>query len=51
GDLGSIWREWVQDASLLTAEGVGDDVGHYLPEEASAIIGAAIKDFVDKVTK
>ncbi|KAG9562993.1 alpha/beta hydrolase, partial [Aureobasidium melanogenum] len=51
GDLGSIWREWVQDASLLTAEGVGDDVGHYLPEEASTIIGTATKEFVEKVTK
>ncbi|KAI4726677.1 alpha/beta hydrolase [Aureobasidium sp. EXF-10728] len=51
GDLGSIWKEWMQDASLLTAEGVGDDVGHYLPEEASTVIGTAIKGFVDKVSK
>lgn len=51
GDLGSIWRDWVQDASLLTADGVGNDVGHYLPEEASTVIGTAIKDFVEKVTK
>lgn len=51
GDVESIWKDWVQDASLLTAQGVGDDVGHYLPEEASTAIGSAIQDFVVKVTK
>ncbi|KAI4816114.1 alpha/beta hydrolase [Aureobasidium sp. EXF-8845] len=51
GDVESIWKEWVQDASLLTAQGVGDDVGHYLPEEASIVIGSALQDFVAKVTK
>jgi pimeloyl-ACP methyl ester carboxylesterase len=51
GDVESIWKDWVQDASLLTAQGVGDDVGHYLPEEASTVIGSALKGFVEKVTK
>jgi pimeloyl-ACP methyl ester carboxylesterase len=51
GDVESIWKDWVQDASLLTAQGVGDNVGHYLPEEASIVIGSAIQDFVVKVTK
>ncbi|KEQ90918.1 hypothetical protein AUEXF2481DRAFT_44653 [Aureobasidium subglaciale EXF-2481] len=50
-DVGAIWKDWVKDASLLTARSVGDGVGHYLPEEASTVIGKAVKDFVAQVTK
>lgn len=51
GDVEAIWKDWVQESSLLTAQGVGDDVGHYLPEEASQVVGRAIQDFVGRVTK
>jgi hypothetical protein len=50
-DIGSIWKDWVKDPSLLTAQGVGQDFGHYLPEEASEIVGKAIKDLLEKVMK
>lgn len=51
GDVGAIWREWVDDGERLEAVGVGEGVGHYLPEEASEFVAGRIADFVDKVTK
>ena len=47
GDLGSIWKNWVKDGVELKCQGVGDDVGHYLPEEAADVIGKAVMTFVD----
>lgn len=49
GDVGGIWRDWVKDGVDLTARGVGNGVGHYLPEEASEEVGKAIIEIVDRV--
>lgn len=49
GDLGSIWRNWVKKDVPVKAVGCGEDVGHYLPEEASDFIAATISGFVDEL--
>lgn len=51
GDVESVWKQWVKEGVYLKAQGVGDDVGHYLPEEASEVIGNAILEHVERVTK
>ncbi|THY44367.1 alpha/beta hydrolase [Aureobasidium pullulans] len=51
GDVEAIWKQWFKDESLLTAQGVGDDAGHYLPEEANKFVGKAMNDFLNKVMK
>jgi len=50
GDVGSIWKDWVENEAQLKAIGCGDGVGHYLPEESHNLIGNSILDFVKKVS-
>ncbi|GAB7354147.1 hypothetical protein MBLNU459_g4706t1 [Dothideomycetes sp. NU459] len=51
GDVGAIWKDWVKEGTDLTTVGCGDDVGHYLPEEANEVVGKAMDEFLDKVLK
>lgn len=51
GNLEEIWKDWVGEGTMLDAKGVGNDVGHYLPEEAAGEIGEAIESFVREITK
>ena len=49
GDVGSSWKPWVKEGVPLKAVGCGDDVGHYLPEEATDVVNRAIHGFLDQV--
>lgn len=49
GDVEKIWKQWIKDGVDLKAVGCGDDVGHYLPEEASDLLARTIADFIAKV--
>ena len=51
GDVGAIWRDWVKGGVDLEIQGVGDDVGHYLVEEASEVIGKAVLETVARLSK
>lgn len=51
GDVAAIWKDWVQEGVDLKAQGIGHDVGHYLPEEATEIVFEAITDLVNRVSK
>lgn len=50
GDVEAIWKQWVDDGVGLTAQGIGNDIGHYLPEEASETVGHAIIRLIDRVS-
>ena len=49
GDLKPIWSEWAQQGVALRAVGCGGDVGHYLPEEASDVVGENVIKFLESV--
>ncbi|GAM90666.1 hypothetical protein ANO11243_087110 [Dothideomycetidae sp. 11243] len=49
GDVGKIWEDWVKDGQPLMKVPCGDDVGHYLPEEASDLIARKIVEFLDSI--
>lgn len=51
GDVEGIWKGWVKEGVDFKAIGCGEDVGHYLPEEASQFVGKAVVEFVEKVSK
>ena len=44
-DIEGLWKKWVAEESLLTANGIGDDYGHYLPEECPDIVAQNILSF------
>lgn len=44
-DVGKVWEDWVQPGKL-TAVGVGDGYGHYLPEEAADDVSNAVLEFI-----
>ena len=44
-DVAKIWEDWVQPGKLK-AIGVGDEHGHYLPEEAPSWVLKAFGDFL-----
>ncbi|KAF4551322.1 Hypothetical protein D9617_14g077800 [Elsinoe fawcettii] len=49
GDVGEIWKPWIKPGVKLTAAPCGDDVGHYLPEEASEKVAEEIRKFLDEI--
>ena len=49
GNVGESWKPWVKEGVPLKAIGCGDNVGHYLPEEATDVVYNAIVDFLDQV--
>ncbi|KAF2148251.1 alpha/beta-hydrolase [Myriangium duriaei CBS 260.36] len=49
GDVGEMWKDWVKPGVGLMAISCGDDVGHYLPEEASELISSKIVEFLDMI--
>ena len=51
GDVGAIWKDWVKDQAKLKVVGCGNDVGHYLPEEATDIVSEHLVRFIQDVTK
>jgi len=50
GDVEGIWKQWVKDGVDLRAQGCGEDVGHYLPEEAHEVVGKAIIKLLDEIS-
>lgn len=48
-DVGGIWKDWVAEGVPLEVIGVGDDYGHYLPEEAPEEVLAAIRKLLEHV--
>ncbi|KAI1502009.1 Alpha/Beta hydrolase protein [Biscogniauxia marginata] len=49
GDVAKIWREWVRDDVALEVHGIGDGIGHYLPEEAPEAVNAHIFKFLESL--
>lgn len=49
-DVENVWKNWIKPGVEYQGIGIGDGVGHYLPEEACDEVANAIKAFVDKVT-
>ncbi|KAI0600749.1 Alpha/Beta hydrolase protein [Biscogniauxia sp. FL1348] len=49
GDVKKIWREWVFEDVAFEAHGVGNSIGHYLPEEAPEEINAHIFRFLESL--
>ncbi|PNS19291.1 hypothetical protein CAC42_2468 [Sphaceloma murrayae] len=49
GDVGEIWKEWVKEGTRLVGVPFGEDVGHYLPEEASEKVALEITKFLDEI--
>ena len=45
-DVGKIWREWVTDGVEMKGVPIGNGAGHYLPEENSKEVVAALADWV-----
>ncbi|KPI39871.1 Fluoroacetate dehalogenase [Cyphellophora attinorum] len=48
-DCEAEWREWVADGVDYECVGVGDERGHYLPEEAYEVIDELMTKFVNKL--
>ncbi|KAI1631879.1 Alpha/Beta hydrolase protein [Biscogniauxia mediterranea] len=49
GDVKKIWREWVREDVAFEVHGVGNGIGHYLPEEAPDEINAHIFRFLESL--
>ena len=49
-DVANVWKDWVKSGVHYQGIGVGNSAGHYLPEEASEDVVAAVTDFIKKVT-
>lgn len=45
-DVAEEWKDWVAPGVSLTAVGVGDGFGHYLPEEAHEQVVDSINSFL-----
>jgi pimeloyl-ACP methyl ester carboxylesterase len=50
-DCEKAWREWIGDGVDYEGVAVGDDAGHYLPEEAHEVVGKKLVEFLGKVVK
>lgn len=49
-DVAGIWKNWVAEGVEYEGYGVGDERGHFLPEEAFEIVSEKMEAFVRKVT-
>lgn len=47
-DVESIWKDWVASSTDYQGIGVGNDAGHFLPEEAPQDVSQAINAFIKK---
>lgn len=51
-DVGAVWREWVDEKEgTLMHRAIGDDVGHFVTEEAPQEIADTLKEWVGKELK
>jgi hypothetical protein len=50
-DVEGVWRAWIQEGTRVRFEGVGEGVGHYLPEEAPGVIGGLVGEWIDETVK
>ncbi|ORY67474.1 Alpha/Beta hydrolase protein [Pseudomassariella vexata] len=44
-DVPKVWKEWVEQG-MLELHGIGEGVGHYLPEEAPGEVNRYIEEFL-----
>lgn len=49
-DVAKIWEDWVAPGTDYKAIGVGNNAGHYLPEEATDEVIKATQAFIKKLT-
>jgi hypothetical protein len=47
-DVETVWKEWIVEGTRVRFEGVGDGVGHYLPEEAPGLVGRVVGEWIDE---
>lgn len=48
-DVERVWREWIHEGVEYRGVGVGEERGHYLPEEAFEVVEEEVGKFIDKV--
>jgi hypothetical protein len=50
GDVGDMWKkDWVKDGVKVEGLGIGEDVGHYLAEEAPDIVMNRVTAFLESL--
>lgn len=49
-DCAAVWKDWVAEGVDYEGIAVGEERGHYLPEEAYETLNEAITKFIQKVT-
>lgn len=51
-DVAGVWRrDWVKEGVDFKGLAVGDECGHYLPEEAHEVVGREVRGFLGRVVK
>jgi hypothetical protein len=50
-DCESVWRNWIMEGVDYEGIAVGEERGHYLPEEAFETVNEAVTRFITKVSK
>ena len=50
-DVEKVWKEWVSDEGLLRTRGIGNGVGHFIPEEDPDAVTEAVLEWVNKALK
>ncbi|KAL3421174.1 alpha beta hydrolase fold protein [Phlyctema vagabunda] len=48
-DMMKVWGEWVSEKDLLKEVGIGEGIGHFVPEEAPEKTAEAIQNFYSKI--
>lgn len=49
-DCATVWKDWIAEGVDYQAIGVGEERGHYLPEEAYETVGEAMTEFITRVS-
>ncbi|ETN41019.1 uncharacterized protein HMPREF1541_02952 [Cyphellophora europaea CBS 101466] len=49
-DCAAVWKDWIAEGVDYQGIAVGEERGHYLPEEAYETVRDAMVKFIDKVT-
>ena len=50
-DVGGVWKEWVADESLLRVHELGNEVGHFMPEEDPVAVTEVVVNWMREVLK
>lgn len=49
GDVGNIWRDWIEQGMRVDGSGIGDGVGHWVAEEAPDIVAKEVTGFLESL--